>query len=199
MLGYRITLRFVHSFLGRIFNNPHAIFTKEMLRPELQDRGMFAEGVECLVATQKRVAEQYLNDGGIDVLCPPWQALIHVMVSGSWEGKDLHHPDVRGMFTREYLLNSAWYKERLKTKQIRDQALWERHVRYLDGFLKQENRNEDIKKLGLEKRLQDARKQLQNVQDIAYLKQLNGTIGADPLTGYQSQMRTERALGAKKS
>ena len=34
-----------------------AVFTNEMLRPEEQDLGMYAEGIENIVATQKRVAE----------------------------------------------------------------------------------------------------------------------------------------------
>jgi hypothetical protein len=32
------------------------------------------------------------------------------------------------MFTREYLLASAWYHERLRAKQHRDIALWRRHL-----------------------------------------------------------------------
>ena len=36
-LGYRITALFVDRFLGRIFETPDAVFTEEMLRPELQD------------------------------------------------------------------------------------------------------------------------------------------------------------------
>ena len=32
-LGYRITERFVHHFMGKIFDNPTAVFTREILRP----------------------------------------------------------------------------------------------------------------------------------------------------------------------
>ena len=32
-LGYRITKRFVNAFFGRVFNQPHIVFTEEMLRP----------------------------------------------------------------------------------------------------------------------------------------------------------------------
>ena len=35
-LGWRINARFVHAFFGRVFNHPHAVFTDEMLSPELQ-------------------------------------------------------------------------------------------------------------------------------------------------------------------
>ena len=34
-LGYRMTASFVRTFFGRVFNYPFAVFTGEMLRPEL--------------------------------------------------------------------------------------------------------------------------------------------------------------------
>ncbi|WP_234406829.1 hypothetical protein [Prolixibacter bellariivorans] len=57
LLGYRITIKFVHHFLGRIFNNPDAVFTKDMLQPELQDMDTFVHSLKNLSITQKRVAE----------------------------------------------------------------------------------------------------------------------------------------------
>jgi hypothetical protein len=52
-LGYRINARFVHAFFGRVFNHPHAVFTEEMLRPELQDLDIFVDGMDNIVATQQ--------------------------------------------------------------------------------------------------------------------------------------------------
>jgi len=77
-LGYRINVRFVHAFFGRMFNHPHALFTDEMLRPELQDLAEFANGVDNIVSTQKRVAKMYFDDGSIRQACPPLQALLHI-------------------------------------------------------------------------------------------------------------------------
>ena len=42
----------------RVFNHPQAVFTREMLRPELQDLDSFADGVDNIVITQRRVAER---------------------------------------------------------------------------------------------------------------------------------------------
>lgn len=112
-LGYRITYRFVHSFLGKIFDNPNAVFTKDVLKPELQDLAVFADGVNNIVEAQQRVAQQYLDDGSVEDACPPLKALLHIMATGEYEGMDVHDPKIRAMFTRDYLLNSDWYRERL--------------------------------------------------------------------------------------
>jgi hypothetical protein len=66
------------------------------------------------------------------------------------------------MFTRESLLESDWYKERLCVKQKRDIALWTRHV----------------EATGTEA----ASKRLAQVSSANYLEELAGTIGADPFT-----------------
>ena len=38
-LGYRITAKFVHTYFGRVFDNPTAVFTEEILRPETAGSG----------------------------------------------------------------------------------------------------------------------------------------------------------------
>ncbi len=182
-LGYRITLRFVQAFLGRIFNNPNAVFSLEMLKPEKQDLQMFVDGILNIVATQKRVAENYFKDGSIEAACPPLKALLHIMVHGQYEGKDLTHSDIRAMFTREYLLQSDWYRERLKTRQDRETVLWERHTKYLRDYLKKESHAEAIDQLQLKERLKSAKHEYERVTSPAYLESLNGTIGADPFYG----------------
>src|SRR5205823_11771607 len=69
LLGYRITNRFVAAFFGRVFNHPDAVFTEAMLRPERQDANIFADGMENVIATQKRVAQSYFDDGSIEAAC----------------------------------------------------------------------------------------------------------------------------------
>ena len=114
-LGWRINIRFVHAFFGRVFNHPHAVFTAEMLKPELQDRGnSFADGMDNIVATQKCVAENvYFDDGSIAQACPPLRALLHIMLNDEWEGKKLDDAGFRKLFSRENLLSSDWYAARL--------------------------------------------------------------------------------------
>lgn len=180
-LGYRITTRFVHGLMGKVFDNPAAVFTDDILRPELQDMAIFVDGVQNIVETQQSVAQQYLADGSVDDACPPLYALLHIMANGEYEGKNVRHPEIRAMFTRDYLLASDWYRERLEVKQQRDAALWQRHVSSLENFLNKISHIEQARQMDIEGRLQRAREKLTTVTSPAYLKALEGTIGADPL------------------
>jgi hypothetical protein len=180
-LGYRITDRFVRAFFGRVFDNPSKVFTDEILKPETQDRDAFADGIWNITEAQQRVAGEYLEDGSINDACPPLRALLTIMASGAFEGKDVHHPDLRLMFTRESLLASDWYRARLLAKQQRDTTLWQRHVRYLDTFLRDDSRRLDAARLGIARRRQIAAAELARVSSLAYLDALTGTIGADPI------------------
>jgi hypothetical protein len=183
-LGYRINARFVHSFFGRMFNHPYAVFTEEMLRPELQAPDVFADGMENIVSTQKRVAEMYFEDDSISHACPPLRALLLVMRDGQWEGKDLGHPDLRRLFTREALLGSDWYAARLEAKQEIDRRLWRRHTAYLERFLKKSSYADEADRLGIPERLAHARQVAQEVESPSYLESLRGTIGAEPIRSY---------------
>ena len=180
-LGYRITAKFVHTYFGRVFDNPTAVFTEEILRPELQDPAVFADGVANIVEAQRRVAEAYFADGTIEDACPPLQALLHIMAHGQYEGKDAADPGVRALFKREALLASDWYHERLTIKQQRDIALWERHTRSLTEFLASAAHRDEARRLGIAARLDQARAELERVSAPEYLRALVGTIGADPV------------------
>ncbi len=180
-LGYRITERFVHGFMGKIFDTPMAVFPEHILRPEKQDLGVFADGVENIVEAQQRVAACYLEDGSVDEACPPLKALLHIMASGSYQGKDVHHPDIRTLFTRESLLASDWYRQRLETKQARDILLWLRHVAYLESFAQRASHQDMAARLDIPARLEAARAKLEQVKGKVYLESLRGTIGADPM------------------
>ena len=183
-LGYRINTRFVRAFFGRVFNHPNSVFTDDMLRPELQDMDVFADGVDNIVTTQKRIASMYFDDGSVAQACPPLRALLHVMRNDTWEGKGLDDPGLRRLFTRESMLASEWYAARLDAKQKRDRQLWRRHVDYLDRFLKRAGNASEILQLGLAERLARARKTLEEVEAPASLEKLRGTLGAEPIEAY---------------
>lgn len=180
-LGYRITDKFVRAFFGRVFDNPGKVFDEAILKPETQDPAAFADGIKNVAEAQQRVARAYLEDGSIKEACPPLRALLMIMANGSYEGKDAHHPEIRSMFTREYLLSSSWYRARLRTKQQRDVALWQRHVKYLDEFLAQETHRDASRQLKLADRRAYAAAELERASAPGYLKWLEGTLGADPL------------------
>ncbi len=185
-LGYRINARFVRAFFGRVFNHPGALFTDDMLRPELQDLDIFADGMDNIVATQKRVAKMYFDDGSVHQACPPLQALLHIMLQDQWEGRGPSHPDFRKLFTRENLLASDWYGARLMAKQTIDRRLWRRHVDYLDRFLKMTSHADEAARLGIAGRLAGARAALKRAEAPACLDELRGTIGAEPIENYLS-------------
>ena len=183
-LGWRINARFVRNFFGRVFNHPQAVFTDEMLRPELQGLDVFVDGLDNIVTTQKRVAKMYFDDGSIAQACPPLQALLHIMLHDQWEGRGPGDPEFRKMFTRESLLASDWYAARLAAKQKIDRVLWRRHVDYLDKFLKRASHADEAARLGIADRLSRAKKTLDQVGLPAYLETLRGTLGAEPIENY---------------
>jgi hypothetical protein len=198
-LGYRITARFVRTFFGRVFDNPTAVFTEEILKPETQDPVVFADGINNIVEAQQRVAAAYFADGTIEDACPPLQALLHIMAHGHYEGKDASDPGIRALFTRETLLSSDWYRERLSVKQRRDVALWERHVRSLTEFLARAGHREEAERLGIPGRLEHARGELERVSAPDYISSLIGTIGADPIHRPWSNVREERQSAPAKA
>lgn len=180
-LGYRITSRFIRRFAGRVFDNPGKVFDDAIMCPETQDPAAFADGILYITEAQERVAESYLLDGSIDLACPPLRALIHIMAEGNYKGKDVHSPEIRSMFTRESLLQSDWYEERLKTRRQRDQQLWQRHIAYVQTYLNQPDYAQECERLNLAARLKHAESQFARVSSSDYLHELNGCIGADRL------------------
>jgi len=167
-----------------VFNHPHAVFTEAMLKPELQDMDIFADGMDNIVATQKRVAKMYFDDGSIRQACPPLKALLHIMLNDEWEGKGLDHPEFRKLFSRDWLLATDWYAARLAAKQKVDRALWKRHVEYLNAFLRKPSHEDVAANLGIAEKLAGARKMLQEAESPDYLKKLSGTLGAEPVENY---------------
>lgn len=87
------------------------------------------------------------------------------------------------MFTRESLLASDWYRERLQVKQSRDIALWQRHLKSLEAFRTASEDGAFPDGMNLESRFSEARTQLVRVSAGAYLEELVGAIGADPFHG----------------
>ncbi len=176
-LGYRITPLFVDRFLGRIFDVPGAVFPEEMLRPELQDADLFAEGVDAVVESHRRVALHYFEDGSIDAACPPLRALLHIMAHGTYKDMGVNDAAFRSLFSLDALLASDWYRERLMTKQQRDIDLWRRHLTSLEEFERTGGTG-----INTADRLSYTRSQLARVMANGYVQELVGTIGADPFT-----------------
>jgi hypothetical protein len=140
----------------------------------------FIDGLDNIIETQRTVALNYFKDGSIDVACPPLKALLHIMAYGEFEGKTINDPAIRELFTRESLIASDWYQARLDTKAGIDQALWKRHIDYLETFLTKPNYQSELERLHINERIATAKANLAHVSSPDYRDSLVGMIGADP-------------------
>ena len=178
-LGYRITSQFVHTYFGKVFDSPSIVFDEAMLRPETQDLEAYVDGINNITEAQQRVAMAYFEDGSIDNACPPLQALLHIMAKGDYMGKTIEDPSIRNMFTRDYLLQSDWYKLRLTIKQQRDTAFWKNNRDYIEQKMLETGEEEAEKQADLQARLDTANKMIERVSSQDYYNKLQGTLGAD--------------------
>ncbi len=181
VLGYRITKHFVNHYFGRVFENPNVVFEDDMLQPELQSMDEFVEGVNNIVENYSIVAKNYFEDSSVERAIPPLKALLYIMVYGEYEGKKIEDKEIREMFTRDYVLNSFWYKERLKAKQNYDIALWQKHKKYLDDFLSKAINITEEKRIILEDKQREIERRLSYYASSEYYNTLIGTIGKDIL------------------
>ncbi len=180
-LGYRITSRFLFKFMNRVFNEPQAVFTERMLKPELQGIEDYVDGIKNITEAQERVALNYFLDDSSEAAIPPIKALLHVMAYGHYEGKKMSDPELRKLFTREYVLQSDWYKERLERKQSIDIERCIQSITYIKSFIASPGNTDVSESLKLSKKLEKAEQNLSYFKSDQYLKDLVGTIGADPL------------------
>ncbi|MDR2737580.1 MAG: hypothetical protein LBB18_01400 [Puniceicoccales bacterium] len=116
-LGYRITRKFVRVFAGRVFSMPDTVFSDEMLRPETQDVEIFAESMDAILDAHRRAASLVIENAGIEIAIPPLRALLHIAANGKYNGMTLGDENFRALFSRENVLASDWYADRLKKYQ----------------------------------------------------------------------------------
>lgn len=180
-LGYRINEAFAFKYLGRVFEDPMSVFTKDVLRPETQSMEDFIDGIKNICEAQQRVALQYFEDNSVESAIPPLKALLHIMAHGHYNGKTVDDPEIRGMFDREKVIDSDWYKERLQLKQKKDMMRLQKHIDYLQKFINTPVSKPIVEENKLDEKLQHAQNELERVKSKAYLTDLVGTIGADPL------------------
>ena len=178
LLGYRINTHFVRRIVGRVFDNPSKVFNTAILRPETQDIEEFADGVWHIVEAHQRVSKAYFEDGSVELACRPLKALLHIMAHGDFDGMTVKSPEIRELFSAEWLLGSDWYRSRLERKQGVDRGIWQRHVEYLTDWL--EKRAGDDERGEIEARLEFARGELERVSSDDYAASLHGMLGRDP-------------------
>ncbi len=180
-LGYRISKKFAFRCMNRLFDEPLAVFNEKMLKPELQSMEDFVDGINNIVEAQQKVAMAYFDDGSVESAIPPLKVLLHIMAYGHYEGKEISDPELRKLFEREYVVESDWYQDRLKIKQDKDVAFYTNQIAYLKDFISNPDNAELVYQMKIEDRLSNAESILKHVSSDNYLKELEGTIGADPL------------------
>ena len=178
-LGYRITQKFVTRYFGRVFADPASIFTEEMLRPELQDKESFADGLSNIIETQRKVAQLYFEDESFNYACPPLKALLKIMADPE-EEKKLRSLEVRSLFDTERLINSDWYRKRIEAKCTVDQRLWEKHYSALKNFNADSVYTDEQEKLNIPGKIIFVEENIAATKNSSYLDSLTGTIGVDP-------------------
>ncbi len=177
-LGYRMTEKFMRAYFGRIFLHPDTVFTPEMLRPELQDADIFADSVRTISTTHARVAKAYFDDGTVSLAVPPIRALLEIMVNGVCsEGWTLDDPELREMFTRESVLASDWYAERIDAKQAEAVRRAEREIAHLEQFMADPRNASACEEIDVQARLDQVRKFHDRAVTAEYRQQLVGTLG----------------------
>ena len=176
-----MTEKFARTYLARVFDNPSKVFPAEILQPELQDPDSFADGILHIAEAQQRVASRYFEDGSYEASCPPVQAVLSVLAHGNYRGMTAANPEFREMFTRDALLKSDWYRERLETRQDREIAFWMQAKQRLEAYIAEGTHEDTVKSLDLEGRLAFVNERVAVVSSPGRVQALFGTIGADPL------------------
>ena len=179
-LGWRVTPKFVNDFLGRMFNHPHAVLVENMLRPEKQDAGQYADSVDNIAATHRRVSQHYFDDGSVNQAVPPLKALLHIMRDGTYEGLQLGDAAFRSMFTRESVLESPWYRARLEMRRELEVRHWNNIATYLERLLSRPEYSQEAERLGLRERRSYARVMLERSRSDQRIAELSGSLGAEP-------------------
>ncbi len=181
-LGYRMTDKLATKYFGRIFLHPEVVFTPQMLRPELQDAGIFAESIATIVSTHERVARSYFEDGTISLAVPPLRALLEIMAEGcTAAGWGLDSPEFRVMFTREAVLASNWYAQRLDAKQAAASSRANAGLAAIEKFVSTPGNEEPTARLAMPARVQAAQLEAQRLASPEFRQQLVGTTGSTPL------------------
>jgi len=180
-LGWRITPLFSATYLGRLFDTPSAVFSDDMLRPELQSMPDFVDGVKNIVEAQAKSAAAYFEDGSVEAAIPPLAAILHVMAEGSYEGKSIHDPELRSLFDRDYVLKSDWYRARILAYRDRESRYLSESIGRLRAFLAESAEAGSIAAVRAQGELKRVENRLALIGEERYLQMITGTIGRDPL------------------
>lgn len=75
------------------------------------------------------------------------------MAYGHYEGKEISDSELRTYFTRDYVIQSDWYKERLKLKQVREVKFLQQQLASLEAFNSNPKNSELVKEMDIAGRI----------------------------------------------
>ena len=177
-LGYRMTAKFQAKYFGRIFMHPHVVFSEPMLRPELQDINAYVESVRTVVTTHQRVATSYFDDGTVALAVPPIKALLEIMATGrSADGWGLHDDEFRSLFSRDSVLASQWYRDRLEAQRASNEQHAQRAVESMTKFIEEPTNARAAARLGIAERLEALTTTVERSRGAGAVDELSGTLG----------------------
>ena len=128
------------------------------------------------------MARAYFKDGTVDLAVPPLRALLEVMADGvTSQGHDLASPEFRELFTREAVLASDWYAQRLDAQQAAAVARAEAGLAAIERFVATPGNEEPTARLGMAARVEAARAEAERLASPELRAQLVGTTGSTPL------------------
>jgi hypothetical protein len=84
------------------------------------------------------------------------------------------------LFTREQVMDSGWYAERLRARQAVATRQWRSQPGYLERFLTKPNYASEAARLGIPVRLEAGRREYARVSSEHHREELRGTLGAEP-------------------
>ncbi len=181
-LGYRMTEIFAAKYFGRIFLHPHAVFTPEMLRPEVQDEAVFAESMATIVSDPRARGCGLLRRRDVELAVPPLRALLEIMARGaSAEGWALDSPEFRAQFTRQAVLDAPWYAARLEAKQAAASDRADAGLAAIEKFVSTPGNEEPTARLGMPQRVAAARAEAERFRSAEFRERIVGTVGGTPI------------------
>jgi hypothetical protein len=132
--------------------------------------------------THERVARSYFKDGTVDLAVPPLRALLEIMADGhSAQGWGLDSPEFRALFTRESVLASDWYAQRLDAKQAAAAARAGAGLAAIEKFVSTPGNEGPTERLDMPARVEAARAEAARLAGPQFREQLVGTAGSTPL------------------
>ena len=151
-----------------------------MLRPELQSIDDFAEGIANIAEAQAKAARDYFEDGSADEAIPPLRAILHVMAEGI-RRQERTRPRNRGLFDRDHVFGSDWYKERLERYRDNEIDYVSVSLERLRRYLADSAEAGSVAARRARSELARTEERMSALSEPGYLDLIKGSIGLDPL------------------